>query len=165
LPVFSFENQFAKDLAYNQSILLKKDWKTFNILGLDLDFSQKDKIGALWNTLTIAGKATVKYLNSEFRNPTNKLEAIRVVPKVSDLAITRISLAPYKNSVFNTDKYTIIIAQNGGGEIGVKFNSGSGFGFNGYKELNARYSFLKNSILYGAARKGSTWRGVKITFK
>jgi len=59
----------------------------------------------------------------------------------------------------------MIIAQSSGGTIGVSFNSGSGFGYKGYTNLTAKYTFLENSVLYGAARRGATWRGVRITFK
>jgi hypothetical protein len=165
LPSFSFENQNVKDLAYNQSRFLSKDWRTFNILGLELDFSQKDKVGALWNISKTLGKTTVKYLNGKFSNPNNQQEAIRVIPRSSVVSTTEISLAPYYNSRKSTDKYTMIIAQSSGGTIGVSFNSGSGFGYKGYTNLTAKYTFLENSVLYGAARRGATWRGVRITFK
>lgn len=59
----------------------------------------------------------------------------------------------------------MILANSSGGTIGVTFNSGGDFGYGGYQNLTAKYTFLKNSVLYGAARKGSKWRGVRITFK
>jgi hypothetical protein len=40
----------------------------------------------------------------------------------------------------------------------------STFGWGGYTNLSAKYTFLQNSIMYGAAKRGDIWRGVRITF-
>lgn len=164
LPDFNFQTQAAKELAYNQSIFLSQTWKTFNIMGLEIDFSQKDKVGALWNACKFAGKATVQYLNGKFSNPNNSKEAVRLVPRNRVVTSTEISLAPYNDRRTSTDKYTMIIANSSGGTIGVTFNSWSTFGWGGYTNLAAKYTFLQNTTMYGAARRGGTWRGVRITF-
>lgn len=165
LPDFNFQTQAAKDLAYNQSVFLEKTWKTFNIMGLELDFSQKDKVGALWNACKSAGKTTVNFLNNKLNNPSNAKEAVRLVPQNSVVTSTKISLAPHHNSRTSTDKYTMIIADDFGGIISVNFNSWSTFGWGGYTNLSAEYTFLKNTVLFGAARRGNTWRGIRITFE
>ncbi|WP_423129067.1 hypothetical protein [Gaoshiqia sp. Z1-71] len=165
LPNFNFQTQTAKDLAYNQSVFLNKNWKTFNLMGLEMDFSQKDKVGALWNACKSAGKVTVRYLNGKFSNPNNSKEAIRLIPKSNRVSTTEVSLAPFYDSRISTDKYTMIIASSSGGTIGVTFDSWSTFGWGGYTNLTAKYTFLQNSIMYGAARRGDVWRGVRITFK
>ena len=165
LPKFNMPNQSAIDLAYNQSLFLKKSWKTFNIMGLELDYSQKDKVRALWQSCRAAGKLSVKFLNSKLGNPNNYMEAIRVIPFNEKVTKTEITLAPYNERRTSTDKYTMIIANSSGGTIGVSFDSWRTFGWGGYKNLSAKFEFLSNTTLYGAARRGDKWRGVKITFK
>ena len=165
LATFTYANREIKHLAYNQSLFLNKTWKTFNVMGLELDFSYKDMVGALWNASKSAGKSTVTYLNGRFKNPSQNLEAIRLIPASQTVTTTKISLAPYSASKTNTDKYTTIIATSNGGTITATFNSDSGFGYKGYTNLTANYTFLENSILFGAARRGDTWKGVRITFK
>ncbi len=163
-PSFTFENETVKDLSYNQTKFLAKNWKTFNIFGLYLDFSQKDKVGALWNTSKSLGKTTSKFANGKLTNPDNEYEAIRIIPNNTSTSTSRISLAPYSKGRTKTNKYTLIIANSSGGTIGVTINN-NGLGYNGYTNLIAKYTFLENTILYGAARRGETWRGVRITFK
>jgi len=162
-PTFTFQTQTVKDLNYSQSRFLSQHWKTFNIMGLELDFSQKDKIGALWNVSKSLGKASVSYVNKKL-NPNNTMEAIRLIPPSVSASTTEISLAPYSDSRVNTDKYTIIFANSSGGTISVTYSGGDGFGYDKYTNLTAKYTFLKNTIMYGAARRGSVWRGVRITF-
>ncbi|GET35253.1 hypothetical protein PbJCM13498_41160 [Prolixibacter bellariivorans] len=165
LPTFRYKTKVVQDLEYSQSRFLSRNWKTFDILGLDIDFSQKDKVGALWNACTAAGKASVKFLNNKFTNPSKQLEAIRLLPRSSYITTTKVSLAPFYDSRSSTDKYTMIIANSSGGTIGATYSGGNGLGFAGYKNLTAKYTFLQNTIMYGAARRGATWRGVRITFK
>lgn len=179
LPDFNFQTQAAKNLGYSQSVFLKKTWKTFDILGLELDFTQKEKIGALWNASKIAGKSTVSFLNNKFQNPTNSLEAIRLIPSLYvlenngfvrnyDISKTKISLAPYSEGRTLTDMHTTIIANSSGGTISINITGYNEIGWpdplKDFTNLTAKYTFLQNSILYGAARRGGIWRGVRITF-
>ncbi|MCW3789648.1 hypothetical protein OM075_24525, partial [Marinilabiliaceae bacterium AAT] len=81
LPDFRCYPETWKDLDYTTSNYLKEDWITFNIMGADLDFSQKDKVTGLWHAAKNAGKMTVDYLNNHFtESPNNQLEAIRIAP-------------------------------------------------------------------------------------
>jgi hypothetical protein len=164
LPDFNYPAQTVKNLEYNQSIFLDKTWRTFNLMGLEIDFSQKQKVGELWNVCKSAGKTTVKFLNNRFTNTDGSLDAVRLIPTSSSVFSTKLSMAPYYENRVSTDKYTMIIANSSGGVIGVNFNNWSTFGWGGYTNLSAKYTFLQNSIMYGAAKRGDIWRGVRITF-
>ena len=87
------------------------------------------------------------------------------MPWQMDISETSNSLAPFKANETNNDKFTTIIANNSGGIFTITYTFGSGFGWPGARSLAAKYSYLQNSILYGAARRGDTWRGVRITFE
>ena len=102
--------------------------------------------------------------HDHFSNPNNSKEAVRLVPRNRVVTSTQISLAPHNDRRTSTDKHTMIIANSSGGTIGVTFNGWSTFGWGGYTNLTAEYTFLQNTIMYGAARRGGTWRGVRITF-
>lgn len=161
LPEFKFEDQVAKDLAYNQSVFLDKEWRTFNILGLELDFSQKDKVKALWNVCKNASKISARYLNG-YQSFSDTDQAIRLIPK--DASKAKISLSPTSKRRDSSEEFTMVIANSSGGTIGIKLTNYSDFGFSSYQNLSAKYKFLDNTVMYGAVRRGDTWRGIRINF-
>ncbi len=165
IPDYNFQTEVAKDLGYVQSIFLDKPFRSFCIMGLDIDFSQRDKVGALWWVANNAGKVTTDFLSNHFSNPNNYREAIVLMPMSNYVTETKLSLAPYYEKRTNTDKYTMIVYSSFGGSISMKIGRDGSFEYEWPVNLSAEYAFLSNSVLYGAARRGSSWRGVKITFK
>ncbi len=163
LPTFSAYPNTWKDLQYNWSQYLGKNWKTFNIMGADIDFSRKDMLGAVWHAAKIGGKTTVDYLNNKFSNPYKVNDAIRIAPQNKYTKETKISLAPFEGKKTNTDKYTLIITASSGFEIGVSYDGQ--LGYSGIKTFAGKADILKSSVLYGAARRGDSWKAVRITFK
>ncbi len=165
IPDFIFQTEVEKDLGYVQSLFLGKPFRSFCIMGLDLDFSQRNKVGALWWVANNAGKVTTDFLSNHFSNPNNYKEAIVLMPMSNYVTETKLSIAPYYERRTNTDKYTMIIAHSSGGSISMKIGRDGSFGYSMPVSLTAKYTFLQNTVLYGAARRGGSWRGVKITFK
>jgi hypothetical protein len=164
-PKFYYEDKVAQDLAYTQSVFLSKTWKTFNIWGKDIDFSQKQKVQMFWNTAKAAGKVGTSTLNGMLANPASQREAIRIIPEGEiEPTTTKVSIGPYSERRTSTDKHTSVISNGSGGVVSVTFGGGNGFGFNGYQSLSAKFTFLESTVMYGAARRGNTWRGVRITF-
>ncbi len=166
LPDFRCYPETWKDLDYTTSNYLKKDWITFNIMGADLDFSQKDKVTGLWHAAKNAGKTTVDYLNDHFtESSNNQLEAIRIAPNNKDTKTTCVSLGPYEKRVSYNRNHTIIITKSTGFKIGFSTNTDGKFSSFGAEAFAGEGNILPNSILYCAGCYDDEWVGVMITFK
>lgn len=152
-----FMEQFGQDLGWSQTVLANEHWKTFKILGFEIDFTKRDKLGALWNLAKTTGRLTVNFLNNRFVNPHNQREAIRIVPRNLESNVTEISLGPLERRRANTKKHTLIIGSDEGGIIHIRIPIGGGGTPNiGVTPVASRFTFLPNSVLYGAARIGNT---------
>lgn len=132
---------------------------TVDILGFDLDVTQKDINRALYNSLKAGG---------HFLNKDKNKVAVRVLDPWADLRKTTIFCYNKEKKGLNTDKVTYIFASDFGGIIGYKYNTGDEqFNFNKIvaKGGAPKLTYKDGTVLYGVARKGSVWKGVRFEFK
>nr|WP_321451748.1 hypothetical protein [uncultured Carboxylicivirga sp.] len=132
---------------------------TVDILGFDLDVTQKDINRALYQSLKAGGK---------FLNKDKDQVAIRVLDPWGDLKKTTFYCYNKEKKGTNTDKVTFIFKSDFGGVIGYKYNTGNPqFNFNSViaKAGAPKLNYKEGTILYGVALKGSKWKGVRFEFK
>ncbi|MFV0521807.1 MAG: hypothetical protein ACK5MI_05185 [Mangrovibacterium sp.] len=132
---------------------------TVDILGFDLDVTQKDINRALYESLKAGGK---------FLSKDKDEVAVRILDPWGDLRKTTIFCYNKEKKGFNTDKVTFIFTNDFGGIIGYTFNTGDpSFNFNNIiaKGGAPKLNYKNGTILYGVARKDSDWEGVRFEFK
>lgn len=113
----------------------------------------------------------IKYGLSQLNDPNkptseDKIESIREFsPNKAFSAVTKIGT--YEQTDYNTDKFTFIINSDFGFIISLKVGLGNPDGTTytpGFKGVASEYEILKASM-YGCARRGDTWKGIRLNYK
>jgi len=160
-PKSLFNGNPGIDIGLSQTSIIGNVWATFNIIGLDINFSNRNQLAALWHYHPFSpGRQVLPGINRERK-------AIRIIPEDLSSNVTRISLAPYQRRRTNVRKHTLILATGTfEGTVGLQFNNARDFRDVDLdpKSASLNFSYLSSTVMYGAARIGNTWRGVRITF-
>lgn len=159
-PVFTSLNSKLStyyDLGYSLQKIGDQVLTTRNILGIDIDITNKDVSKALWYTL----QPTWKWGNSTFGSGTTQKVAVRTLK--DDLINSRIETFDRSIRTTNDDKLTYIFGSDFGFVISTSFNSNSA-SLKGVEGLAAKFSYENGTVLYGCARRGSEWKGIKLVF-
>jgi hypothetical protein len=143
-----------RDLGKTQQEIGNEVLATHNIFGYDIDITNKDISRALWNVLEPAWQ----WGNKHYGSGTNQKTAVR---NVTDLSTSIFETFDRSKRSTNDDKLTYIFGSDFGFLITV---TNSGNYFKSLEGLAAKFSYEKGTVLYGCARRGSEWKGIKLVF-
>lgn len=146
------------DFGYSQQKIGDQVLTTRNILGYDINITNKDVSKALWTVLEPAWK----WGNKSFGSGTNQKVAVRTLK--DDLINSRIETFDKSIKTTNDDKLTYIFGNDFGFIISAGYGQ-NGVNLKGIEGVAAKFSYDKGTVLYGCARRGSEWRGVKLIFE
>lgn len=156
----TFINGMSKtyyDFKYTQQKLAKEVLTTRNILGIDIDITNKDVSRALWNILEPAWK----WGNSSFGSGTTQKVALRVLEE--NLQTSKLETFDRSIRESNTDKLTYILDSDFGFIISLPGSSSINW-LNVVDGVAAKFHYSPGTVLYGCARRGNEWRGLKLVF-
>lgn len=159
-PIFtSFDGKLSSyyDLGYSLQKIGDDVLTTRNVFGIEVDITNKDVSKALWTVL----QPTWTWGNKTFGSGTNQKVAVRTIK--DDLLNSRIETFDRSIRTTNTDKLTYIFGSDFGFIISASYNSG-GLSLKNFEGVAARFTYEKGTVLYGCARRGSEWKGIKLTF-
>ena len=145
------------DFKYTQQKLAKEVLTTRNILGIDIDITNKDVSRALWHILEPAWK----WGNSSFGSGSNQKVALRVLEE--NLQTSKLETFDRSIRESNTDKLTYILDSDFGVIISLPGSSSVNW-LNVVDGVAAKFHYSPGTILYGCARRGTEWRGLKLVF-
>ena len=162
-----YTGEYNKWLGISNLAFKKKTILTVDLIGKEYKITNKQlyekAVGEAWRW--------IKYGLSQLNDPNkptseDKIEGIREFsPDKPYSAVTKIGT--YEQIKFNADKLTFIISSDFGFIISLKIGLGNPQGTTytpGLQGVASEYEILKASM-YGCARRGNTWKGIRLNYK
>ena len=148
--------QYKKYLGIAKTQFAKKTYFSIDLLVDDFEVTNKD-------VLKLVIKGGYNWAKSTFGSSPN-LEAVREISPYAPKK-ARLKLDKFELSGTNTDKETFVFKNDFGFIVSVSVNlSNLSVNPTGFQPAAEKYEIKKASV-YGCARNGSEWKGVRYNYK
>lgn len=148
--------QYKKYLGIAKTEFEKKTYFSIDLLVDDFEVTNKDVLGLII-------KGGYNWAKSTFGSSPN-LEAVREISPYAPKK-ARLKLGKYELSGKNTDKETFIFKKDFGVIVNLSVNlSNLSVNPTGFQPAAEEYKIIKASV-YGCAKNGSEWKGVRYNYK
>ncbi len=149
--------QYQKYLGIAKTQFSKKTYFSIDLLVDQFEVTNKD-------VLKLVVKGGYDWAKSTFGSSTPKIEAVREISPYAPKK-ARLKLGKFELSGTNTDKETFVFKNDFGVIVNVNVNlSNLSVNPTGIQPAAEKYKIIKASV-YGCARNGSEWKGVRYNYK